>query len=315
MKPILIKVDPSDNVAIVGTAGGLEAGTTFPDGFALVDRVQEGHKVALRAIGRGEPILRYGQVIGRAVAPIARGEWIDESRVEMPQAPGLDDLPLATAVPARRQPLEGFSFQGYRNPDGSAGTKNLLGINASVQCVAGVVDVVVRRLKEEVLPKYPNVEGIVALEHNYGCGVAIEAPEAVVPIRTLQNLALHPNLGGELFVVGLGCEKLPPGRLARESASADIVSLQDRRGFADMTSELMRRAEEHLKRLDARRRTVCPASDLVVGLQCGGSDALSGVTANPAVGFAADLLVRAGGTVLFSEVTEVRDAIHLLTPR
>ncbi|MBP2658866.1 MAG: galactarate dehydratase [Firmicutes bacterium] len=153
------------------------------------------------------------------------------------------------------------------------------------------------------------------MNHNYGCGVAIDAPEAIVPIRTLQNLATHPNFGGEIMVVGLGCEKLAPEKLIPDGDAATIVVLQEQRGFHQMVEKIMKEAEEQLKRLNSRKRVTCPISDLIVGMQCGGSDAFSGVTANPAVGYAADLLVRAGATVLFSEVTEVRDGIHLLTPR
>ncbi len=313
--PILITIDPADNVAIVGNAGGLPTGAVAVAGLTLLEYVPEGHKVALCDIARGGAILRYGEVIGYARSPIARGSWIEESLVDLPEAPGLDELPIATRVPPRQPPLEGFTFEGYRNADGSVGTKNLLGISTSVQCVSGVLKKAVERIKAELLTSYPNVDGVVALEHNYGCGVAIDAPEAAIPIRTLQNLARHPNFGGRTMIVGLGCEKFAPARLAESCSSPDIVTLQDCMGYAEMISAIMASAETHLKALDARRRVSCPASDLVIGVQCGGSDALSGVTANPSVGFAADLLVRAGGTVLFSEVTEVRDAIHLLTSR
>ena len=154
-----------------------------------------------------------------------------------------------------------------------------------------------------------------ALTHNYGCGVAINAPLAIVPIRTLQNLALNPNFGGEVMVVGLGCEKLVPERLLPEGTDSSVVRMQDEAfdGFGAIVDAIMDMADARLAVLNARRRETCPASDLVIGLQCGGSDAFSGVTANPALGFAADLLVRAGAAVMFSEVTEVRDAIHLLT--
>jgi galactarate dehydratase len=227
----------------------------------------------------------------------------------------LDELPIATKVPQAQPPLEGFTFEGYRNPDGSVGIRNILGIVTSVQCVAGVLDFAVKRIKEEILPKYPNVHDVVALNHAYGCGVAINAPEAVIPIRTIQNMATHPNLGGEVLVVGLGCEKLSPNRLVPDNDTNRILLLQDQQGFTNMVQTIMQTAEERLIKLNQRKRVTCPVSELVVGLQCGGSDAFSGVTANPAVGYAADLLVRAGATVLFSEVTEVRDAIHLLTPR
>jgi galactarate dehydratase len=144
--------------------------------------------------------------------------------------------------------------------------------------------------------------------------VAIDAPGAAIPIRTLGHISRHANIGGVPLAVSLGCEKLQPVRLFPEGPPL-VVRLQDERGFAEMTAAIMRASEKRLAELDRRRRTTRPASDLIVGLQCGGSDAFSGVTANPAVGYAADLLVRAGATVMFSEVTEVRDAAHLLTPR
>jgi galactarate dehydratase len=235
----------------------------------------------------------------------------------MPTPPELDKLELATAIPAPQPPLEGYTFEGFRNPDGSVGTKNVLAISTSVQCVAGTLAFAIKRIKAELLPKYPNVDDVVGLTHNYGCGVAITAPLAIVPIRTLQNLALNPNFGGEVMVVGLGCEKLVPERLLPEASDNSIVRMQDEAfdGFGAIVDAIMAMADARLAVLNARHRETCPASDLVIGLQCGGSDAFSGVTANPALGFAADLLVRAGAAVMFSEVTEVRDAIHLLTRR
>jgi galactarate dehydratase len=243
--------------------------------------------------------------------------------MRLPLPPSLDALPLATAVPPPSPPLEGFTFEGFVNDDGSVGTKNILGITTTVQCVAATVDFAVKRIKAELLPHFPHVDDVIALTHNYGCGVAIDAPGAEIPIRTLRNLSLNPNLGGAPMVVSLGCEKLQPTRLLPSStlpilnASPYVVRLQDEQhaSFGDMVTAIMEMAEKRLAELNRRRRSTRPASDLVVGLQCGGSDAFSGVTANPAVGFAADLLVRAGATVMFSEVTEVRDAIHLLTAR
>jgi galactarate dehydratase len=180
---------------------------------------------------------------------------------------------------------------------------------------------VVPIIKERLLPNYPNVDDVVGLNHSYGCGFAEGAPAALVPIRTLRNLARNPNFGGEVLIVGLGCEKLQPEQLIPHlpaiKAGAGILRLQDERftGFQAMVDGILELAEIRLKTLNVRRRESCPASDLVVGVQCGGSDAFSGVTANPAVGFASDLLVRSGATVMFSEVTEVRDAVHLLAPR
>ncbi|TNC06029.1 galactarate dehydratase [Methylobacterium terricola] len=315
--PRTIRLHETDNVAIVVNAFGLAAGTAFSDDLVLREFVPQGHKVALQDIPEGGEIRRYGEVIGTALRALPRGSWVEESRVRTPLAPALDQLPLATRVPAPLPPLEGYTFEGFRNPDGSVGTRNILAISTSVQCVAGTLEVAIRRIKRELLPRFPNVDDVIGLTHAYGCGVAINAPQAAIPIRTLQSLAQNPNFGGEVMVVGLGCEKLVSERLLPDGQTDGVVRLQDEahQGFGMMLDSIMAMAEARLEILDRRTRETCPAADLVVGLQCGGSDAFSGVTANPALGFAADLLVRVGATVMFSEVTEVRDAIHLLTPR
>ena len=333
--PLTIRMHDLDNVAIVANDGGLAAGTTLDSGLVLVDRVPQGHKVALEAIAADAPVLRYGVPIGRAMQDIPAGSWVHERLLEMPDARPLEGLPIATARRAPLPPLEGYTFEGYRNPDGSVGTRNILAITQTVQCVAGVTEFAVKRIRDELLPRFPHVDDVVALEHGYGCGVAIDAPDAAVPIRTLRNISLNPNFGGEVMVVSLGCEKLqperllPPGSLSivdersvadvgrSAEAGLDVVCLQDEAhvGFMSMVDSIVRQAEVHLERLNARRRETVPASELVVGVQCGGSDAFSGVTANPAVGFCTDLLVRAGASVMFSEVTEVRDGIDQLTSR
>jgi galactarate dehydratase len=324
---------PADNVAIVANDGGLPAGTVLPAGvpgagLTLLEAVPQGHKVALTPIATGEPIRRYNVVIGQARQAIAPGQWVHERLLAMPAARELDGLPLATRPAPATEPLTGHTFWGYRNPDGSVGTRNVLAITTTVQCVAGVVAHAVQRIRAELLPRYPQVDDVVGLEHTYGCGVAIDAPDAVIPIRTVRNLSRNPNFGGEVLVVSLGCEKLQPARLmppgswplvpgASPTAGPPTVCLQDAEhvGFASMIDDILHRAEPMLARLNARQRECIPASELVVGVQCGGSDAFSGVTANPAVGFAADLLVRAGATVMFSENTEVRDAVEQLTAR
>jgi len=325
MTPHTIRMDARDNVAIVANDGGLPPGTALPGGPTLRERVPQGHKVALVDIAAGAPVLRYGIPIGHALEDIAAGRWVHERLLQMPEARGLVNLPMATRPAPNWAPLEGHSFEGYRNADGSVGTRNILAITQTVQCVAGVTAFAVQRIKAELLPKYPNVDGVVALEHGYGCGVAIDAPDAVVPIRTLRHISQNPNFGGELLVVSLGCEKLQPERLlppgslqiADERQPLDVVCLQDEAhvGFMSMVESILRQAEVHLQRLNARRRETVPASELVVGVQCGGSDAFSGATANPAVGFCTDLLVRAGASVMFSETTEVRDGIAQLTAR
>jgi galactarate dehydratase len=327
--PLTIRMHERDNVAIVANDGGLAVGTVLPTGLVLRDRVPQGHKVALLDIAIGEPVLRYGIAIGFAAKDIPSGSWVHERLLKMPDARGLDDLPIATAKPEPLPPLAGYSFEGYRNADGSVGTRNILAITQTVQCVAGVTALAVQRIRAELLPRFPKVDDVVALEHGYGCGVAIDAPDAEVPIRTLRNISLNPNFGGEVMVVSLGCEKLQPERLLPPGSFAivderrgvetklDLVRLQDDAhvGFMAMVDAIVRQAEVHLERLNARRRETVPASELVVGVQCGGSDAFSGVTANPAVGFCTDLLVRAGASVMFSETTEVRDGIAQLSAR
>ena len=333
--PLTISMHLQDNVAIIANDGGLAAGTVLASGLVLRDRVPQGHKVALVDLAADAPVLRYGIPIGHAIKPILAGSWVHERLLKMPDARALDNLPIATVKPAPLPALEGYTFEGFRNADGSVGTRNILAITTTVQCVAGVVDFAVQRIKAELLPRFPNVDDVVGLEHSYGCGVAIDAPGAEIPIRTLRNISLNPNFGGEVMVVSLGCEKLQPERLlppgsfaliderniadlgVSAEARLDVVCLQDDAhvGFMSMVDAILGTAQLHLARLNARTRETVPASELVVGVQCGGSDAFSGVTANPAVGFCTDLLVRAGASVMFSETTEVRDGIDQLTAR
>lgn len=329
MDPLYVQVDRRDDVAIIVNPEGVPGGARFGPGLESTEAIPQSHKIALREFAQGDPVVRYGQVIGIANRAIPAGAWVREEMLDLPEAPPLDELPLATAIPATPPPLEGYTFEGYRSTDGTVGTKNLLGITTTVQCVAPTVDYAVQRIRSELLPRFSNVDGVVAITHTYGCGVAIDAPGAAVPIQTLRHISRHPNIGGAPLIVSLGCEKLQPGRLFPNQAlrpwngaslpvlEADphVLRLQDHHGFGEIVSAILSFAEKRLEELNRRQRVSCPASDLVVGLQCGGSDAFSGVTCNPAVGYAADLLVRAGATVMFSEVTEVRDAVHLLTPR
>jgi galactarate dehydratase len=320
MENIVIQTTAQDNVGIVANSSGLKKGAIVSGGIVLQEDIPMGHKVALNSFEKDDAIIRYGQTIGHANIFIAKGSWVNESNINLPPPPDLSEIPYITKAAPAVEPLTGYTFQGYKNADGTAGTKNLLGITTSVQCVAGITDFVCQKIKKELLPLYPNVDDVVAFNHSYGCGIAIDAPGAAVPIRTIQHIAQNPNFGGEIMIIGLGCEKLRPERLLPKTEIADsnsILYLQDEafEGFGDMVNGIMQMAEKHLQKLNQRKRTTCPASDLSVGMQCGGSDAFSGLTGNPASGFAADLIVRAGGTVFFSEVTEVRDAIHLLVPR
>ena len=316
----IIKTTALDNVGIVCNPLGLTKGAIVSGAIVLTEDIPMGHKLALEDLPKGNPVIRYGQIIGHTNTDITKGSWINETNIEMPLPPELKDISYKKAAAPTPAPLTDYTFRGFRNADGSVGTKNILAITESVQCVAGIANFVTNKIKKELLPLYPNVDDVVAFSHSYGCGIAIDAPAAMIPIRTIKHIAQNPNFGDETMIIGLGCEKLRPERLMRDgdkNVQDSILYLQDEAfsGFEEIVQGIMQMAEKHLVKLNQRHRETCPAADLVVGMQCGGSDAFSGLTANPAAGFAADLIVRAGGTVMFSEVTEVRDAIHLLVPR
>ena len=312
-----IQIKDSDNVAVA--VHDLSAGVTLESGVVTREPIPQAHKIALHNIPAGGKIVRYGVVLGYAKNNIPAGSWINEHMLELPQSPALANLPWGTNLktPEQLPSPTRTTWLGYRNKTGPAGTRNLLGIVTTVQCAAGVVRVAVERIKRELLPKYPNVDGVVAITHPYGCGVAINAPLAPIPIRAIANVIRHPNFGGEIMVVGLGCEKLTYDRvLPPEDITPDnCLTLQDYAGHDAMMQAILDMADKKLQKLNLRRREELPLSELLIGMQCGGSDAFSGITANPSAGYAADMLVKGGATVLFSEVTEVRDGVQMLAAR
>ena len=314
--PLYVKIKDEDNVAIA--VNEIKAGTEVMEGVTARHDIPQAHKIALQDIPKGEPVIRYGVVLGYALEEIKKGDWINEFMLELPTPPDVDNMEFATNIVTDLPEPPVKTWEGYRNPwGGPAGTRNILGISTTVQCVTGVLNVAVEKMRKELLPKYPNVDAIVPINHAYGCGVAINAPEAVVPIRSLRNLAKHPNFGGQLMVVSLGCEKLTVEKLLDEAdiSPENVIVLQEKQGFQAMIDALMEMADKKLKILNERKRETLPLSDLLIGMQCGGSDAFSGVTANPSAGYAADMLVKGGATVMFSEVTEVRDGVYLLAHR
>ena len=314
---LTIHIKQEDNVAVA--VHDLTAGTVIESGVTTRDPIPQAHKIALRDIPAGGAIVRYGVVLGHAKNPIPAGSWINEHMLNLPESPALDDMPWGTDLktPEELPTPPRTTWMGYRNASGPAGTRNLLGIVTTVQCAAGVVKVAVERIKKELLPHYPNVDGVVAVTHPYGCGVAINAPEAKTPIRAITNVIRHPNFGGEIMVVGLGCEKLTYDRVLppEDITPENCLTLQDWKGHDAMMQAILDMADKKLQKLNERRREELPLSELLIGMQCGGSDAFSGITANPSAGYAADMLVKGGATVLFSEVTEVRDGVLLLAAR
>ena len=313
----VIRIKEADNVAVA--VHDLPAGAQVLPGLIALDPIPQAHKIALTDIPAGGEIVRYGVVLGYAKSDIPAGSWINEHMLTLPQSLSVDDMPWGTDLVKTEdlpQPPR-TTWMGYRNKTGPAGTRNLLGIVTTVQCAAGVVKAAVERIRAQLLPKYPNVDGVVAVTHPYGCGVAINAPMACIPIRAITNVIRHPNFGGEVMVVGLGCEKLtfdmvlPPEDITPDNT----LTLQDCPGHDAMMDAILAMADKKLQKLNQRRREELPLSQLLIGMQCGGSDAFSGVTANPSAGYAADMLVRGGATVMFSEVTEVRDGVHMLAAR
>jgi altronate hydrolase len=316
--PPVIRLHPDDGVVIARAT--LLPGAPVAEGVVAAQRIPAGHKVAVRAHAAGEPIRRYGQIIGFATAPIAPGAHVHVQNCGMGDfakdyAYGVDATPTVFADPAA-------TFQGIRRPDGRAGTRNYIGILTSVNCSAHVASVVADAFKRnpftgaDPLADYPNVDGVVALTHKTGCGMTMGEPLALLR-RTLGGFARHVNFHS-VIVMGLGCEVNQIGGLMEEQRLAgrlrrmDIQEMGGSRKTVAAGIDFVREALQDANRV--RRETV-PVSELMVALQCGGSDGYSGVSANPALGAASDLIVRHGGTVILSETPETYGAEHLLTRR
>jgi len=312
-----IQIKREDNVAVAVKA--LEKGDELAM-FSLtaLSDIPQGHKIALKDIKKGEDVIRYGVSLGKAKDTIKRGEYVSEELILLPPSPPLEDLKPGYKGKYPEYSPERTTWYGYDIPgERYAGSRNILGIATTVQCTAGPVRAAVERIKRDILPKYPNVDDVIPIIHPYGCGVAINAPDAYIPIRNVRNLAHHPNFGGEIMVISLGCEKLSVDKVLspEENNPDNVIVLQECKGFSGMISSICAMAESKLKRLNERKRTELPLSKLFIGTQCGGSDAFSGISANPSIGYAFDLLAKGGATVMFSEVTEVRDGVHLLAER
>ena len=318
MPQLCVKLTDKDNVAIA--IHDTPKGTEIWPGVITNTDIPQAHKTALTDIPKGGEVIRYGVVLGYAKEPIAKGDWINEFMLDLPEPPDVDHMEFATNIVTDLPEPPVKTWMGYKNPNGGyGGTRNILAINTTVQCVTGVLNAAVQKIKRELLPKYPNVDDVIAINHPYGCGVAINAKNAYIPQRILKNIALHPNFGGQCMLVALGCEKFTVERFCEDypelNTPENVIVLQEQKGYEAMINAIMEMAEKKLKILNERRRQPLPLSDLLVGMQCGGSDAFSGVSANPSAGYAADMIVKGGGTVMFSEVTEVRDGVYLLAKR
>jgi altronate hydrolase len=315
-----IRLHPEDTVVVAGR--DLPAGTVLADPPVTVrSDVPAGHKVAVRHVTAGGLVRKYGQVIGAATTEISAGDHVHTTNLAFLQI----DQEHAFGADAGRQPpveLTGpATFDGFVRADGRSATRNYVGILTSVNCSATAAQLVADgfRAGSAALADFPHTDGVVALTHKTGCGMAAAGEGFDLLRRTLTGYARHPNFAG-LLVLGLGCEV---NQIADLTADFDLpgdvpvaaMTIQELGGVRATVREAGARVRELLVEADRARRTPVPVSELVLGLQCGGSDGWSGITANPALGVASDLLVAHGGTAILGETPEVYGAEHLLTRR
>ncbi len=319
----LLVLHQSDDVgvAVAGLAAGSEVDR--PAGpLRIASPVPPGHKVALRSIAARAPVRKYGQVIGFASAPISAGEHVHVHNLvfgEFARDSGPAGLAGARSAEAA-QPSEPQTFSGYRRADGRVGTRNYVAVVSTVNCSATVCKRIARQVSESgELGDHPGVDGVIALTHSTGCGMQPDGAGMAVLRRTLAGYLDHPNVGGVL-VLGLGCEDNQVRALTSQLAGrADVPvvtgTIQDLGGSAAAVRAGIAQLRGMLPEVGRARRTPCPVSELVLGTQCGGSDGYSGLTANPALGAAVDLLVTHGGTGILAETPEIYGAEHLLASR
>jgi len=315
--PRTLRLNAADNVIVAVDA--LEPGTSV-EGVTATQRVPRGHKLAVAPVAQGEPIIKFGQIIGFASKPIAPGEWVHEHNVEMHDF--ARDYRFAEA--AREEeilPLEQrATFQGFRRANGKVGTRNYIGILTSVNCSATVARFMAEEIRRSgILEDYPNVDGVIPLVHGGGCALDVKGEGYEVLKRTQWGYATNPNMAA-VVMVGLGCEGFQIARWKEmygieESDTFRSFTIQEVGGTKKTVEAGAAAIRDMLPIANRARRETVPASELVLALQCGGSDGYSGITANPALGAAADLLVRHGGTAILSETPEIYGAAHLLTRR
>lgn len=317
-----------DDVAVARIP--LESGTELVldnGGVRLRADVPAGHKIALREIGVGRPIHKYGQVIGYATAAIGPGDWVHSHNLHVGEISLDYEFGTDLRPPRPLSADEKRTFEGFARADGRAGTRNFISLVSTVNCSADTVHMVADRLKREALPDFPNVDGVVAATHKTGCGMAIHGHEYKTLQRTLAGMADHPNVSASLLM-GLGCEVnqaaaliqdqklIAPSSIGRGRPEPPaILTIQHVGGVRKTVEAGFQEALKLLKRANETRRTTQPISRFIVGTNCGGSDGNSGITANPALGACGDEMVRHGAAWLIAETTETYGAEHLLTRR
>ena len=324
--PTFIVLNSEDNIAVA--ARNAPAGTEFQvAGRSLQTRepIDLGHKVATRAIPPGGPIRKFGQTIGFAKGEIAVGAWVHTHNCEA--GPLSLDYAHATEIPADPTPIVGRTFQGYRRHDGRAGTRNYIAVISTVNCSAYTSRLICQKFAPELLEKYPHVDGVVPIVHKHGCAMQYGGADHQQLVRTLAGFARHSNIGAYLLV-GLGCETGQASFLAESEGLHQIqipgearpglpliLNMQEEGGIRKTVERGVAVLREMLPEVNRIERQPIPVSEIILGTNCGGSDGNSGVTANPALGYASDLLVAAGGASVLAETTEIYGGEHTLTRR
>ena len=319
-----VRLHPEDHVAVAKT--NLQAGTilVLDDATQITVRgfIPAGHKVALRAVVHSDSIRRYGQIIGFATRPIKPGDHVHTHNLSVKDfdrdyAFGVDVKPVAYVPPDERR-----TFLGYKRANGKVATRNTIAVIASVNCASHTSRKIAAYFTPERLAAYPNVDGVIALTHHIGCTTRVGSADYFMLQRTLAGIARNPNVGAYLFV-GLGCETnqiselIKQQKLSKNGQTARPLHLviQDTGGIRQTVEAGITAIEKLLPAVNDIERAPQPISELMLALECGGSDSWSGITANPLVGMVADEVVRQGGTVVLAETPEVYGAEHLLTRR
>jgi altronate hydrolase len=320
----LIVLHPRDNIAVAAQSFAPGVTIVTSDGpLTFLDEVPFGHKVSTRPIGAGEPVRKYGEIIGFATAdlPVGTHVHVHNLSAEGFERHGGTSGRLSTQpVAVAGATVEPRTFEGYLRADGRAGTRNYVAIISTVNCSASTSRFIATEAAG-LLADFPNVDGVVALTHKGGCGMQYEGPDHEQLERVLAGFAGHPNIGAYLMV-GLGCEDGQithlldkHGHEMQPTRSRPTMTIQDRGGVRKTVAAGVDALREFLPEVDAARRVELPASTLILGTQCGGSDGYSGITANPALGAAADRIVAQGGTAILGETPEIYGAEHILIDR
>ncbi|MGN6544838.1 MAG: UxaA family hydrolase [Aureliella sp.] len=339
--PLFIHLDGRDSVVVA--LKELPQGTRLLIGQTEVvtrQTIPPGHKVAIRPIDSDQPVYKFGWPIGLSNGPIAPGEHVHSHNLRCDHT--IDLEAISTEIPEAPEPIAGYTFEGYERPSGQVGTRNYLAVISSVNCSAYAARMIAQRFDAEALRAFPNVDGVVAFRHEGGCAMQYDGARHRMLARVLGGVAKHPNIGGFLLV-GLGCEQGTLGHLVqsqglhhiqlprhmtagsgaatngnRNGASVQTVpmlSIQEEGGTRKTIERGVELVKQLLPQVNAARRTTVPASRLILGTNCGGSDGYSGITANPVLGRASDLIVACGGTTVLAETSEIYGAEQLLTRR